>query len=188
MARKLAEWTITLAVAAVVVLAAEAEVAKPYRIPSASMEGTLHCAKPGADCLGSYNDRVIANRLAYRFGDPKRGQIVVFTAPARASQCGPGDGGSTFVKRLIGLPGDRIVERTGVVYVNGTQLDEPYVAAQRRDARTAGPWRVGPGRYFFMGDDRIDSCDSRTWGTVPRSSLIGRVLLTYWPPDRIAFH
>jgi signal peptidase I len=188
MTRKAAEWVLTIAIAAAVVLVGEAEVAKPYRIPSASMENTLHCAKPGQGCLGSFNDRVIANRLAYRFGDPKRGQIVVFTAPARASECGAGDGGSTFVKRLIGLPGDVVSERAGRIYVNGALLDEPYVDPQLRDTRTAGPWRVGARGYFFLGDDRIDSCDSRTWGTVPRASLIGRVLLTYWPPTRIGLH
>ena len=102
--------------------------------------------------------------------------------------CGPGDGGSTFVKRLIGLPGDVVSERYGTVYIDGKRLAEPYVDPQLRDSRTAGPWHVGAGRYFFMGDDRVDSCDSRTWGTVPRSSLIGRVFLTYWPPNRIAFH
>jgi signal peptidase I len=131
---------------------------------------------------------VIADRLAYRFGDPKRGQIVVFKAPAAASNCGPGDGGSTFVKRLIGLPGDVVSERDGYVYVDGKPLDEPYVASQDRDHLTQ-PWpRVPPGRYFFMGDDRAFSCDSRTWGTVPRSSLIGRVILTYWPPSRWSTH
>jgi signal peptidase I len=188
MTRKAAEWVLTIAVAAVVVLVCEAEVAKPYRIPSASMEGTLHCAKPGVGCLGSFNDRVIANRLAYRFGDPKRGQIVVFKAPLAASECGSGDGGSTFVKRLIGLPGDRVSERAGHVYVNGERLKEPYVDPQLRDTQTSSWPRVAPGQYFFMGDDRADSCDSRTWGTVPRSSLIGRVLVTYWPPGRIGLH
>jgi signal peptidase I len=188
MARRLGEWILTIAVAAAVVLVCEAEVAKPYRIPSASMEPTLHCARPTPDCLGGSNDRVIANRLAYRFGSPKRGQIVVFKAPPDASECGAGDGGSTFVKRLIGLPGDRVSERGGFVYVDGKKLNEPYVEPQLRDTRTQSFGRVPAGRYFFMGDDRIFSCDSRTWGTVPRSSLIGRVVLTYWPPDRISIH
>ncbi|HET8529238.1 MAG TPA: signal peptidase I [Gaiellaceae bacterium] len=185
MTRKLVEWVLTLAFAAVVVLVFEAEVAKPYRIPSPSMEPTLHCAKPQPGCEGGSNDRVIANRLSYRFGDPKRGQIVVFTAPAAAARCGADDGGKTFVKRLIGLPGDVVSERDGYVYVNGRRLEEPYVDPRLRDTRTQTWARVPAGHYFFMGDDRSDSCDSRTWGTVPRSSLIGRVFLTYWPPDRI---
>jgi signal peptidase I len=186
--RKLLEWVATLAVAAAVVLVCEAEVAKPYRIPSASMEPTLHCAKPTPDCEGHYNDRVIADRLSYVFGSPKRGQIIVFKAPPAAAQCGGDDAGHTFVKRLIGLPGDDVSERGGFVYVDGRKLDEPYVDPQLRDTRTQDFGRVGKGQYFFMGDDRIYSCDSRTWGTVPRSNLIGRVVFTYFPLNRIGFH
>jgi signal peptidase I len=181
------DWVVTIALAVGFVLAFEAEVAKPYRIPSSSMEPTLHCAKPGDFCEGHFNDRVIANRLAYRFGDPKRGEIVVFKAPALASRCGGADGGSTFVKRLIGLPGDRVSERAGRVYVNGKALHEPYVRAPLRDDLTEAWPRIAPGHYFFMGDDRIHSCDSRTWGTVSRGSLIGPVVVTYWPPSRLTW-
>jgi signal peptidase I len=178
---------VTIAVAVGFVLAFEAEVAKPYRIPSSSMEPTLHCAKPGDFCEGKFDDRVIADRLAYRLGDPKRGQIVVFKAPSLASRCGGEDGGTTFVKRLIGLPGDRVSERDGHVYVNGRALREPYVDPALRDDETQSWPRVPPGHYFFMGDDRAHSCDSRMWGTVARSRLIGPVLLTYWPPSRITW-
>jgi len=188
MGRTLLDWLVTIAVAIAFVLVFEAEVAKPYRIPSSSMEPTLHCARPGEWCLAGSNDRVIANRLAYRFGDPKRGQIVVFKAPPAAARCGPGDGGTTFVKRLIGLPGEQVSERDGFVYVDGKRLDDSYVEPALRGS-TSGTWpRIPAGRYFFLGDDRIHSCDSRTWGTAPRSSLIGPVLLTYWPPGRIAWH
>lgn len=182
--RTVVDWLVTLAVAGLVVLAFEAKVAKPYRIPSSSMEPTLHCARPAPECQASIDDRVIANRLAYDFGAPQRGQIVVFTAPPSAARCGGGDGGTTFVKRLIGLPGDEITERTGHIFVNGRPLSEPYVDPAARDDRS-GAWRVPQGRYFFLGDDRAYSCDSRTWGSVPRASLIGPVLLTYWPPGRI---
>jgi signal peptidase I len=174
--KKLVDWVVTIGVAVVFVLVFEAEVAKPYRIPSSSMEPTLHCAKPGEWCEGRFNDRVMANRIAYRFGDPKRGQIVVFQAPKNA--CGIG---GTFVKRLIGLPGDTVTERNGYVSVNGKPLHESYVDPRLRDTES-GTWHVGHGRYFFMGDDRMHSCDSRVWGAVPRSSLVGPVLLTYWPP------
>jgi signal peptidase I len=183
--RGVVDWVVTIGLAVVFVLAFEAEVAKPYRIPSSSMEPTLHCARPGAWCEGDHNDRVIANRLAFRISDPKRGQIVVFKTPPKAAACGAGDGGTTFVKRLIGLPGDRVSERGGHVFVNGKKLNEPYVDPALRDDETASWPRVPPKRYFFLGDDRMHSCDSRTWGTVPRSSLIGPVIATYWPPNRI---
>jgi len=179
--RKVVDWLITIGIAIAVVLLFEAEVAKPYRVPSPSMEPTLHCAKPTSYCQGSQDDRVIANRLAYRFSNPKRGQIVVFKAPAKARQeCGEG---GTYVKRLIGMPGDSIVEREGKLTINGKPLKEPYVKPALRDMGS-GYWVVPKGHYFFMGDDRAHSCDSRDWGSVPRSSLIGPVLLRYWPPSR----
>jgi signal peptidase I len=185
--RTVLDWLVTITVAVAFVLAFQAEVAKPYRIPSSSMEPTLHCSRPGAWCLSSHDDRVIANRLAYRFGSPRRGQIVVFTAPPAALKCEPGNG-STFVKRLVGLPGDRVVERSGFIYINGRRLSEPYVRPALRGTES-GAWpRVGPNHYFMLGDNRIHSCDSRTWGTVPRENLIGPVLVTYWPPTRLSLH
>ncbi|MFL5834079.1 MAG: signal peptidase I, partial [Solirubrobacterales bacterium] len=94
---------VTLAVAAVVVLAVEVEVAQPFRVPTSSMEPTLHCAKPGIGCTGKLNDRVIVAKLVYRWRDPRRGEIAVFHAPPRAKQlCTEG---GTYLKRVIGLPG-----------------------------------------------------------------------------------
>jgi signal peptidase I len=183
--RRLTDWALTIAFAIVFVLVFEAEVAKPYRIPSSSMEPTLHCAKPGAWCGASFNDRVLVNKLAYDFESPRRGQIVVFDTPAAASRCGPGDGGSTFVKRLIGLPGETVTERNGFISIDGKPLRERYV--EFRD-HISGTWHVPAGHYFFMGDDRIHSCDSRVWGSVPRHDLVGPVLLTYWPPSRFSLH
>jgi signal peptidase I len=184
--RAVVDWLATIAVAVVFVLAFQAEVAKPYRIPSSSMEPTLHCAKPGPWCLGAHDDRVIANRLAYRFSSPRRGQIVVFTAPRAALQCEAGHG-LTFVKRLVGLPGERVEERSGSIYIDGRRLAEPYVSPAFRDTQS-GVWRVGPHNYFLLGDNRTHSCDSRTWGTVPRKNLIGPVWVTYWPPTRLSLH
>src|SRR5215207_3068115 len=120
--RTIVDWFITIAVAIAFVLAFQAQVAKPYVIPSPSMEPTLHCARPVAFCQGRFSDRVIADRLAYRFGDPERGQIVVFTAPPTADRCEAGDGGSTFVKRLIGLPGEVVSMREGVIFIDGERL------------------------------------------------------------------
>ncbi len=196
--RKIVDWTVTLAVAIGFVLAFQAEVAKPYRIPSSSMEHTLHCARPGHGCLGSISDRVLVNRLAYVFGSPQRGQIVVFTAPAKANLCGPGDAGTTFVKRLIGLPGETVREDgRGFIWTRRpgagkwTKLPEPYLSRSARLADTTyfdQTWHVRRGEYFMLGDNRPDSCDSRRWGAVARSSLIGPVMFTYWPPTRISYH
>jgi signal peptidase I len=184
--RTVLDWLVTIALAIAFILIFEAEVAKPFRIPSSSMEPTLHCAKPGDWCLGSVDDRVIANRLAYVFGAPKRGQLVVFKAPPAAAKCCGGDGGTTFVKRLIGLPGEQVSERSGRIFIDGKPLEEPYIDPSLRDLES-GTWHVPAGHYFFLGDDRSHSCDSRTWGSVARSSLIGPVVLTYWPPNRISW-
>jgi signal peptidase I len=184
--RTLVDWFVTIAVAVAFVLTFQAEVAKPYRIPSPSMEPTLHCAKPVAYCEGRFSDRVIANRLAYRFRAPERGDIVVFEAPQAADRCGVGDGGSPFVKRIVGLPGEVVSTREGVVFIDGDRLVEPYVAPSRRGSES-GTWpRIAPNHYFVLGDNRTRSCDSRTWGTVPRDDLIGPVTVTYWPPRRVS--
>ena len=177
------DWLATIVGAIVIVLAVKAWVVNPYRIPSSSMEPTLHCARPGPGCEARFSDRVLANRLIYHFRKPHRGDIIVFdTPPLAAEKCGAG---GTFVKRLIGLPGETWEERNGYVYIDGKRLDEPYVHDTRRDTRTLGPRTIAPGYYFFMGDNRAQSCDSRDWGTVPRANIIGEVFAIYWPPQRI---
>jgi signal peptidase I len=177
------DWLATIVLALGVVLAFEAEVAKPFRIPSSSMEPTLHCAKPARGCLAHFSDRVIAARIVYRFRSPHRGELVVFrTPPATKRACGVG---GTFVKRIIGLPGEVVSEVDGTVYIDGRRLDEPYVPAAERTTETQSWPRVPRGQYFLMGDNRSDSCDSRSWGAVPRANLIGPVFATYWPPQRI---
>jgi signal peptidase I len=174
---------VTIVGAIAIVLAIKAWVVNPYRIPSSSMEPTLHCAKPGSGCEAHYSDRVLACRFCYHFWSPKRGDIVVFKTPKLADiRCGAG---GTFVKRLIGLPGETWEERNGYVYIDGKKLDEPYVKPSRRDPRTIAPIRIAKDHYFMMGDNRSQSCDSRAWGTVPKKNLIGKVFATYWPPNRI---
>jgi signal peptidase I len=180
------DWVVTIVVAVGAVLAIKAWVVNPYRIPSSSMEPTLHCAEPGAGCQARFSDRVLANRFIYHFRSPHRQEIVVFKTPPAAERCENGAGGETFVKRIIGLPGETIRERRGTILVNGKPLEEPYVEPTERDQRS-GLWRVPSGQYFMMGDNRSSSCDSRDWGAVPRGNLIGPVFSVYWPPQRIGF-
>jgi signal peptidase I len=188
------DWVLTIAGAILIVLAVKHWVVNPYRIPSSSMEPTLHCARPAPGCEAHFSDRVLANRFVYHFRDPKRGEIIVFSTPPLAAQrCGAG---GTFVKRVIGLPGDVWSEVNGYVYINGKRLKEPYVKSDRRDFQShkmseippGGLKKIPKGSYLMMGDNRAQSCDSRVWGLVPRKNLIGEVFFTYWPPTRISFH
>jgi signal peptidase I len=185
------DWAITILGAIAIVLAIKAYVVNPYRIPSSSMEPTLHCARPGSGCESRWSDRVLANRFIYHFRDPKRGEIVVFkTPPAAQVACNSGDqgaGGETFVKRIVGLPGETWSERDGFIYIDGKKLNEPYVKPDRRDTETIPEKTVPKGQYLMLGDNRASSCDSRRWGTVPRKNLIGPVFAIYWPPGRIGF-
>jgi signal peptidase I len=191
--RTVVDWVVTIVAAVLIVLALKAWIVNPYRIPSASMEPTLHCARPMDGCEAARSDRVLVNRFIYHLRDPKRKEIVVFNAPKRAALiCGQS---GVYIKRIIGLPGDRWEERNGYVYIDGKRLDEPYVNPDRRDNKTVPLSDLLPSatvipedRYLMMGDNRSGSCDSRRWGLVPRSDLIGEVFLTYWPPGRIATH
>jgi signal peptidase I len=181
--RTLIDWALTIALAAVAILVFQAEVAKPYRIPSPSMEPTLHCAKPTDGCKSRASDRVIANRLVYRFHEPERGDIIVFRAPSQVkTACGLG---GTYIKRIVGLPGEAVSMRAGRVFIDGARLAEPYLRPAYRGLES-GSWRRSPNNgYFVLGDNRAMSCDSRRWGVVPRDAIIGRAELTYWPPTRI---
>jgi len=180
------DWLVTIVGAVAIVLAIKAWVVNPYRIPTSSMEPRLHCARPGPGCLARFSDRVLANRFLYHFTSPDRGDIVVFRTPPRAEQHCPPAG--TFVKRIIALPGETWEQRDGDVYINGRRLDESsYIPRDRRDFQTYPSRKIRSGQYFVMGDNRTQSCDSRVWGPVPRDNLIGAVIATYWPPNRISF-
>jgi signal peptidase I len=163
-----------LAVAAVAALAgcsADTD-AKTYRVPSSSMEPTLHCARPGIGCEADQMDRVAA--VAYGDRKPERGDIVIFrTPPAAVRKCGEG---GTYIKRLIGLPGERWSERSGYLYIDGRRLAEPYIQPSRRDTASFRGGLIPAGRYLLLGDNRASSCDSRFWGLVPQANLVGRVI------------
>jgi len=187
--RIVVDWIVTIVGAVAIVLAIKAWVINPYRIPSSSMEPTLHCARPAAGCEARFSDRVLANRFIYHFRDPQRGDVVVFETPPQAkAKCGAG---GTFVKRIIGLPGEtlrvRLQRGAAFVYVNGRRLEEPYIEHDRRDIGPEKTYKVPEHAYFVMGDNRSQSCDSRVWGAVPEDNLIGKVFMTYWPPQRISF-
>ena len=186
------DWLVTILGAILIVLAIKQWVINPYRIPSSSMEPTLHCARPAQGCearggLVDGSDRVLACRFCYELWGPKRGDIVVFNTPPQAAErCGSG---GVFVKRLIGLPGDTVREDgDAFIWINGKKLKESYIKPYRRssDSHRNQTWQVPRGQYFMMGDNRGGSCDSRIWGSVPRHDLIGKVIATYWPPARIS--
>jgi signal peptidase I len=178
------DWVITIVGAVAIVLAIKQWVVNPYRIPSSSMEPTLHCAGAGLGCTARFSDRVLANRFIYHLVDPDRGDIVVFETPAGARRNCPA--GGTFVKRIVGLPGEVLEVRNGFVFVDGVRLRERYVQKDRRKAETNAPYRIPEDHYFVMGDNRSQSCDSTVWGALPRANLIGKVFAVYWPPRRIS--
>jgi signal peptidase I len=175
---------VTIAAAIGLVLAIKAWVVNPYRIPTASMEPTLHCARPEQGCRARFSDRVLANRFLYHFKDPERGDIVVFDATDRIRQRCLESG--TFVKRIIGLPGETVtVNGDGFVSIDGEPLDESDYVDPGRRGGTFGTWRVDENAYFLLGDNRRESCDSRSWESLPEERIIGKVFAIYWPPARI---
>jgi signal peptidase I len=117
---------------------------------------------------------LIVNRLAYRFGEPQRGDIIVFDFPGNPSD--------DYVKRIIGLPGEEIRIDQGQVYVNGEMLEEPYLIDGLLTPRE-GTWTVPEDNYFVMGDNRPSSSDSRTWGTLNADFIVGKAWVSYWPPQ-----
>ncbi len=122
-------------------------------------------------------DRVIVNKLAYRYyRELKRGDVVLFKSPIPPQR--------DFIKRLIGLPGDEIKIRSGILMINGKVVDQSKWNIQW-DSNNFGPFRIPAGSYFFLGDNRPDSYDSRFWGPVPKAKIIGKAEFIIWPPLRI---
>ncbi len=119
-------------------------------------------------------ERVLANKMAYHLGEPKRGEIVIFNYPKDLTQI--------YVKRVIGLPGETVAIRNGGVFIDGRRLAEPYKAYEAHG--TMAPRRIPAGQYFVMGDNRDVSDDSRYWGDLPRTDIIGEAVACYWPPSR----
>lgn len=122
-------------------------------------------------------ERIFVNRFIYRFSEIHRGDVVVFWYPR--------DTAKSFIKRVIGLPGDLVEIRRGQVLVNGARIDEPYLRPEYRDRESFGRVIVPPGHYFVLGDHRNSSNDSRNWGFVPRELIYGKAIFSYWPVSRI---
>jgi len=165
-------------------------VAEARWIPSGSMEPTLQV-----------NDRLIIDKVTYQVRAPQREDIIVFRPPQvwRRQQNEQGDSlhiNTTFIKRVIGVPGDRLELQKGDVYRNGARIQESYVAHNAKtsvqicaepltQSFLALPQEVPPNHYLVLGDNRLKSNDGRCWGLVSRSDVLGRAVFRYWPVDRI---
>jgi signal peptidase I len=193
------ELVVIVALALALALGIQAWVVKPYQIPSGSMEPTLDIGQ-----------RVLVNRFIYHLHEPKIGNIVVFHPPEGAesgSECGvlvkkmqplesgmpcpkptPGESSQTFIKRIVAVGGDKLSIKDGHPVVNGVEKsEESYInpCGGGYECNLPKTITIPPGSFFMMGDNRGESDDSRYWGPVPKSWIIGEAFATYWPPDRI---
>ena len=139
---------------------------QPFKVEGASMQPVL------AD-----HERILVNKLIYRLHPVERGDVVVFGFP--------GDPHRSFVKRVIGIPGDEVAIRDGRVFVNGQALDESYLISPHRRGDTYRAELVQEGHYFVLGDHRVVSNDSRAWGQVAQRLILGKAVFRYWPPRRM---
>ena len=182
------ELPLLVIVALVVAVLIKTFLVQAFWIPSSSMEETLQV-----------NDRVLVNKLAYQFGDLGRGQVIVFDDPRGLDREGESFVGavvrnvaesiglstprSEFIKRVVGLPGETVEIKDGVVLIDGIPLDEPYVTDGPSLADFAAV-TVPPAHIFVMGDNRSASQDSRFFGPIPQDDVVGRAFVIIWPPSR----
>ena len=152
--------TILMAVVLFLLLNAATSRVRVYNI---SMQPTLH-----------EGNLLVVNKLAYKIGEPKRGDIIVFHYQGTVTE--------DYIKRVIGLPGDTVDVRGGIVRVNGQAITEPYIAEL---PGYTGTWKVPEGELFVLGDNRNHSSDSHDWGFVEQEWVVGRAIIVYWPLDRI---
>jgi signal peptidase I len=171
--RVLAGWAVPLALALVLAFGIRTFVLEAFSIPSASMVPTLEV-----------NDRILVLKAFFNWHELREGDIVVFTHPPRDDCGGPAE--TDLVKRVIALPGQTIYSADGILYVDGRRLREPYLPPDDPlgppipDASRQDPFHVPPGEFYMMGDNRAISCDSRYWGPIKGSSIIGRVVMLLW--------
>jgi signal peptidase I len=188
----LRELPVLIVIAFLLALLIKTFLVQAFYIPSGSMEPTLEIG-----------DRVLVNKLSYRFGDPERGDVIVFENP-NPQETTEDEGwvrsflnwvteglgisqppDKDFIKRVIGLPGETVEQRDGVIYIDGKKLDEPWLPPHS-DRRSIGPWTVPDGHYMVMGDNRPNSNDSRfgQLGMIPSDKIVGKAFVIIWPPSR----
>jgi signal peptidase I len=166
--RRMLDWVVIVICGVLVAMIMRSTVVQTFVIPSESMVPTLVTG-----------DRVVVDKFSYRFRDPQRGDIVVFSTPPGVD--GPYD---QLVKRIVGIPGDVVEARDQQVFVNGEKLPEGYLARDMPTEALAGTV-VAPGRYLVLGDNRSNSSDGRSFGTIERKTLIGRAVLRAFPFHRV---
>lgn len=179
--RAVLEWAMIVVIAVVASFVVRTFLFQTYVIPSSSMEPTL-----------MIGDRIIVNKISVDFGTIHTGDIVVFNAPPAALQDCSSPGVKVFVKRVIGTPGDQLTSKGNTIYIK-TPGSSTFKALDEKWSHTEplgsaiGHVTVPTGHYFMMGDNHTYSCDSRTWGTVPKKDLIGKAFVRIWPLSRIGF-
>ncbi|MBE9119090.1 signal peptidase I [Lusitaniella coriacea LEGE 07157] len=161
----------TLGLSAFLAIGVRTFVAEARYIPSESMLPTLEV-----------NDRLMIEKLSYRFKTPQRGDVIVFMPPDEARLCTGETQKQAYIKRAIGLPGDVVEVKNSQVYINNKLLKEDYI--QESPYYQYGPVTVPPNSYLVLGDNRNNSCDGHYWGFVPHENLIGRATVRYWPFNR----
>jgi signal peptidase I len=165
---KVRVWTGGLLIAAAIAVVSLRLIYEPVKIQGSSMTPLL-----------SDREAIVINRLVYHFEPIHRGDVVVFRYPLDVTQ--------SYIKRIVGLPGETVQIRQGLVYVNGNSVSEPYIPSQYEDLSDFGPIQVPSDSYFVLGDRRRRSNDSRVFGTVAQRLIEGRAAFAYWPINRVGW-
>ena len=166
LAFELKSWSRDILLAIAIAIFIVIFVVQPVKVEGTSMQPQL------AD-----QDRIFVNRFIYRFKEIDRGEVVVFWYPK--------DQTKSFIKRIIGVPGDSVEIRRGAVFINGELIDEPYLKPEFRDSQSYNNVVVPDGKYFVLGDHRDSSNDSRSWGFVDESLIYGKAIFSYWPVSHV---
>jgi signal peptidase I len=164
----------TIGLSAVLAVGIRTYVAEARFIPSGSMQPTLEI-----------DDRLIVDKVSYKFATPKRGDVVVFMPPDAAAKCTNSDTKpkDAFIKRIIGLPGEKVEVKDSQVFINDQLIQENYTKEMAH--YSYGPQTVPQNSYLVLGDNRNNSCDGHYWGFVPRDNMIGKAVVRFWPPNRL---